>query len=310
MSIDAYREFAAESVEEARRAAATHFGVADDQLVVRSVPEEPAVSGLAGRALILAATEELLDKAPQQGRSSDRGDRGDRRETRGDRGDRGDRGGRREARGDRGERGRGDRGERGRGGRGRGREERGGGRRDKREAREPRDRDPDSGRGERRPEPTGPLSVETQGLGDVGEYVEDIVRAIAKNGSIRIEESRTGDEVLVTLSGDGADALARKEHGLPASISHLAHRAAERLVSNDASAYVEFERGDAPADERIERLVQEAAERVLESGNSEELDPMNSRDRFIVHTTVRDIHGVTSSSVGDGREKRVEIRPE
>ena len=165
-------------------------------------------------------------------------------------------------------------------------------------------------RGERRPEPTGPLSVETQGLGAVGEYVEDIVRAIAKNGPIRIEESRTGDEVLVTLSGDGADALARKEHGLPASISHLAHRAAERLVSNDASAYVEFERGGAPADERIERLVQEAAERVLESGNSEELDPMNSRDRFIVHTTVRDIHGVTSSSVGDGREKRVEIRPE
>ena len=144
----------------------------------------------------------------------------------------------------------------------------------------------------------------------MGEYVEDIVRAIATKGQIRIEESRTGDEILVTLSGDGADALARKEHGLPASISHLAHRAAQRLISDEASAYVEFERRDAPTDERLESMVAEVAERVLESGASEEMDPMNSRDRFIVHTTVRDIRGVTSSSVGEGRDKRVEIRPE
>ena len=49
---------------------------------------------------------------------------------------------------------------------------------------------------------------------------------------------------------------------------------------------------------------------MRESGEAELLEPMSSRERFIVHSTIRDIDDVTSESVGEGRDKRVNVRPD
>ncbi len=241
------------------------------------MPEELGVHGLGGRILILAAPSGGAEPTP---RPEGRGGRGPRRE--------------REARGDR------DRRE---------------GRDNSRRSREPRERAP------RREEPArdeGPLELETGDLGVVGGFVERIVRSIATSGRIRIEESELNGETLITVRGPGADALARRQHGLGLALSHLAHRAAQNLESEDASVRVELgERGassapdedDEPRDPRLETLAHEQAERVRESGEPAMLEPMNSRERFIVHNAVKREDGVSSESVGEGREKRVKIFP-
>ena len=40
------------------------------------------------------------------------------------------------------------------------------------------------------------------------------------------------------------------------------------------------------------------------------LDPMNARDRRILHVTVKDIDGVATMSVGSGRYRQVVVVPE
>ncbi len=305
-TIDSTREFVAETQEAALEKALTHFGVARDKLEIRIVPPELEISGLAGRALLLVSIKGAEGAAPSRAPRSDRGDRG------GDRGGRGRRDeGRRESRGDgRRDRGR-DRGERG-------------------------DR---SERGERRPapprEPVGPLNIEHGPLGEVGEFVEHVVRAIAQGGNIRIEESEVDGEVRVVVSGDGADDMAARAHGLGAAISHLAQRAAENLVSEDTRVDVTVgsgrgerggDRGDRGGERgergerggeredvdevRLEALAREAAEEVRSSGEPKLLAAMTSRERFIVHNLIRDLPGVTSESVSEGRERRIEVRPE
>jgi predicted RNA-binding protein Jag len=68
--------------------------------------------------------------------------------------------------------------------------------------------------------------------------------------------------------------------------------------------------GDVPRDPELEQKARDTAERVRDSGQEVTLPAMSSRDRWIVHNAIRDIAGVTSTSVGEGDQKRVKILPE
>jgi hypothetical protein len=60
----------------------------------------------------------------------------------------------------------------------------------------------------------------------------------------------------------------------------------------------------------LERMAREAAEIVRRSGEPELLRPMHSRERWVVHNTLKDETGVRSESEGDGPRKRVRITPD
>jgi spoIIIJ-associated protein len=61
--------------------------------------------------------------------------------------------------------------------------------------------------------------------------------------------------------------------------------------------------------DRLTARVRDAAERVVQSGRSEKLEPMNAFLRKIVHDTVAEVSGAESSSEGEGVDRRVVIRP-
>jgi spoIIIJ-associated protein len=48
---------------------------------------------------------------------------------------------------------------------------------------------------------------------------------------------------------------------------------------------------------------------VLENGEAASLEPMNAADRKVVHDTVNDIDGVSTSSEGEEPRRRVVISP-
>ena len=53
----------------------------------------------------------------------------------------------------------------------------------------------------------------------------------------------------------------------------------------------------------------DSGQRVRETGEAATLDEMSSRDRWIVHNALKDVEGIGSESVGEGRMKRVKIFP-
>lgn len=59
----------------------------------------------------------------------------------------------------------------------------------------------------------------------------------------------------------------------------------------------------------IEKMAREIAHRVRTSGTEEELPPMNSFERRLVHTLITNIADVESGSVGDRLDRRVVIKP-
>lgn len=62
--------------------------------------------------------------------------------------------------------------------------------------------------------------------------------------------------------------------------------------------------------EALERFARAAAEKVLATGSRVVLEPMTASDRKIVHDTVNDIEGVSTTSQGEDPRRRVVLLPE
>ena len=61
--------------------------------------------------------------------------------------------------------------------------------------------------------------------------------------------------------------------------------------------------------EALARFTQKVAEEVVATGAATSMEPMSSADRKIVHDTVNDIDGVTTTSEGEDPRRHVVVRP-
>jgi predicted RNA-binding protein Jag len=338
-------EFVADSLEEARAKAAEFFGTDASALDV-VVPEVGEIFGAGGRTVIVAVPKGV---ATRGGRSSggeggrdggrDGGERGGRREGRGgERGgrgerDRGARGGERGGRGDREERGdrgpraergedRGERNDRGeRGGRG-DRPERSNGGGEPRVSEGRRER-PESGgdrgrermadenvdRGEKIPSITDSRGTAQGKLGVVGEFLLGAVERM-KLGSFEISESAEGDFLIFQLRGAAAEALQRGDGRATDALQLVANQVSLRQSEDAPRVVVDVEGAGDEREQTMTRLAERAVKRARETGRSIALDPMNSRDRRAIHIVVREMSGVATMSIGEGRYRQVLVVPE
>jgi spoIIIJ-associated protein len=62
-------------------------------------------------------------------------------------------------------------------------------------------------------------------------------------------------------------------------------------------------------DAELKQMAKFLAEKVLSSGTPQEIGPLNSYERRIVHMAVSEIEGLSSESIGDAAVKTVIISP-
>jgi predicted RNA-binding protein Jag len=240
-----------------------------------------------------------------------------------------------------------------------------------------------------------PAPEPVEELSDVGEFISAVVQKLGAGERLKVRESDEDGAITVRVSAPGLDELIRRDAAVPASLSHLAERAAQKFLGDAMEARVEIVReqrdsrggggggrgrdgrgggrgdrgdrgdgrgrsrdgregregreggrdgrgrrggrggdrgeqrggdrgdrdrgtrerggrgdGDIPRDPELEQKARDTAERVRDTGQEVTLPAMGSRERWIVHNAIRDIEGVTSTSVGEGDQKRVKILPE
>ena len=290
-------EFIADSLAEARAKAAEFFGKDEGDLKI-VVPKDGEIYGVHGQTVITAVPKDAVGRAPQSGGGDSRrqesrgGDRGPRRDSRNDRG--GDRGGRPE------------RG--GRNGRGEGQ---GRGRRPER----------DNSRRDSRPAPRGRLENEVKEavadskgtasgkIGEIGEFLLGAVERM-KLGSFEVSESSEGDYLIFQLRGAAAEALQAGDGRATDALQLVANQVAMRQSEDAPRIVVDVEGGGDEREQTLGRLADRAVKRARDTGRSIALDPMNSRDRRTIHVTIREIDGVATMSIGEGRYRQVLVVPE
>lgn len=144
----------------------------------------------------------------------------------------------------------------------------------------------------------------------VADFVEEL---LVKMGIDAIAEpAMDGDRMYVDIV-DGPDedlAMLIGKHGQTLdAIQELARQVVGQRLDERIRVLVDVEDYRKRRAHRLVEQAQAAAERALETGQEQDLEPMDALERKIVHDAVAQIEGVESGSRGEGADRFVVISP-
>jgi spoIIIJ-associated protein len=146
-------------------------------------------------------------------------------------------------------------------------------------------------------------------IGEIGEFLLGAVERM-KLGSFELSESSEGDYLIFQLRGAAALALQGGDGRATDALQLVANQVAMRLSEDAPRIVVDVEGGGDEREQTLSRLADRAVKRARDTGRSIALDPMNSRDRRTVHMAIREVDGVETMSIGEGRYRQVLVVPE
>jgi spoIIIJ-associated protein len=120
---------------------------------------------------------------------------------------------------------------------------------------------------------------------------------------------RHDDRLEILLSGRDEAELGRRGLALLDDLEHLLPRAVHGLCGRMVRVRIEGAGLRAARERELVELAEAAAQRVLEGGAAELLEPLGPAERRVVHLALADRPGLATESVGDGHRKRLRIFP-
>ena len=129
-------------------------------------------------------------------------------------------------------------------------------------------------------------------------------------GPFGISENHEGDLLIFEIRGAAAAELARGEGRSVDAIQLLANQAASRASDEPPRVVVDVEGNDEARESLLSRLAERVAGRARDTGRAVALDPMNGRDRRLIHLALREEEGIATMSIGEGRYRQVVVVPE
>jgi spoIIIJ-associated protein len=129
-------------------------------------------------------------------------------------------------------------------------------------------------------------------------------------GPFDISENREGDLLIFEIRGAGAAELARGEGRSVDAIQLLANQAASRGSDEPPRVVIDVEGNDEARELLLSRLAERVAGRARDTGRAVALDPMNGRDRRLIHLALREEEDIATMSIGEGRYRQVVVVPE
>ncbi len=159
--------------------------------------------------------------------------------------------------------------------------------------------------------PAEPAPKKEMFVGEASKKAESYIRSIlagmgVSDMDISVSEDDEGVVVQLDCGNDYGYIIGRRGETLDA-IQYLT-----RLVinkGNDGYKRVSINAGNyrEKREETLRELAKKNASRVKKYGRNVTLDPMNPYERRIIHTTIQELEGVDSHSVGSENERRVVI---
>ena len=141
---------------------------------------------------------------------------------------------------------------------------------------------------------------------EVKAFVEQIVDAMGLSVAVEVSNLEDGSLKVDVQGEEGELLLRRKGEGLDA-LQHLVNSAYRRDVGRDQRIVIDamgFRQGK---DVELAQMARFLVEKVRTTGQAQELGPLNSYSRRIVHLEVGRHDDVASESQGDGQLKQVII---
>lgn len=141
-------------------------------------------------------------------------------------------------------------------------------------------------------------------------YLKEVVLGMGV-AQVEVEAFRTEDnEIILELDcGDDYGIVIGRRGDTLDSIQYLTRLAAGRKKEEDDYTRISINVGDYRQKRKntLVQLAKKNSAKVLKYGRNVTFEPMNPYERRIIHTTVQEIEGVNSHSVGSDSDRRVVI---
>jgi spoIIIJ-associated protein len=159
-----------------------------------------------------------------------------------------------------------------------------------------------------------PAAAEDPDLEAARTVVQELLARMRVNASTTAEWTVPEDEheirhALIEIHGqDLGIMVSRRGEGL-AAIQYLARMIVGRKLGRPLPVIVDVEGFRRRREQQLRRMARRAAEQAVERGRTITLEPMPANERRIVHIELRGHEGVTTESVGVGRQRKVTVIP-
>lgn len=139
----------------------------------------------------------------------------------------------------------------------------------------------------------------------VAEFVEDVVDAMELDIDVQLEEE--ADHVRINLEGEDGSVFVRRKGEALDALQHVVNTAFRRDVDAGRRIVVdclEFRKGK---DRELKQMTRFLMDKARSTGVAQEIGPLNSYARRLVHLEVSSAPDMASESQGDGAVKTVII---
>ncbi|MCI4354385.1 MAG: single-stranded DNA-binding protein [Thermoplasmata archaeon] len=118
------------------------------------------------------------------------------------------------------------------------------------------------------------------------------------------------DVVTVDVTGENLGLLVGPKGATLHAIEELVRTVVQRQTDgHGVRIHVDVAGYRAKRREALESFTRTLAEKVIETGRAQALEPMSASDRKVVHDTAAEIDGVVTESDGEDPRRRVVLRP-
>ena len=118
------------------------------------------------------------------------------------------------------------------------------------------------------------------------------------------------DVVVVEVTGDNLGLLVGPKGATLHAIEELVRTVVQRQTDgHGVRIHVDVAGYRAKRREALADFTRNLADKVLETGKAQALEPMSASDRKVVHDTASEIDGITTVSEGEDPRRRVVLRP-
>ena len=124
---------------------------------------------------------------------------------------------------------------------------------------------------------------------------------------VTVTGTEAGEGVRVDIEGEGSDAFLFQRGEALRALQTIVNTAFRRQLGEDGRVLVDCQGFRRDKDAELRQTAKYLAEKVLQNGTAQEMGPLNSYERRIVHMAVAEVQGVSSESIGDASVKKVII---
>jgi len=144
------------------------------------------------------------------------------------------------------------------------------------------------------------------------DFLTTIVREMEMDCTVHLRRARQGnsvDEINLEIAGRDAGRIIGKKGQVLSALQFVTHRVINRPTLDRRHVSVDAEGYKSRRDDSLASMAQRLGKQAVEQGKIITFEPMNPRDRRVVHLALADMEGVITRSDGEGDDRRVQIIP-